>query len=375
MRAPPPARLHVCGLLFSPATARPRCPWRARRREILRGDARGVEHGHLVRRRAALSLSGDDLPQLRHDVVRRDGALLDGHLELAGRDALRAVVHVDAGRGHKVGRKLLLALHVRADRADVRAGAHPVELDHGVGRRGDGDYGVRRARGSLAVRHGDELELAHRARGLQDDLDLAAHELDARGRRLLLARVPHLHVADVGARRERRGHHERAHVARTHHEQARRVLARQPLHAERRGGTGAQPRDRAGVQERQRGARGVVAQERGAKDLRQAAAGVAREPRRELQAKQAAARQLAGADVHVRRARLELLVHHGPRRGLPLRLLAVGVLDCLESVGHGEDLRDFLGGKYPDLRHASSCLPRAPGSGLPVARAPCPRRC
>ena len=79
-------------------------------------------------------------------------------------------------------------------------------------------------------------------------------------------------------------------MARTHHEQARRVLARQPLHAERRGGTGAQPRDRAGVQERQRGARGVVAQERGAKDLRQAAAGVSREPRRELQAKQAAAR-------------------------------------------------------------------------------------
>ena len=171
-------------------------------------------------------------------------------------------------------------------------------------------------------------------------------------------------MRDLGARHQRCRHHIRAHVPAACHQQVRGILAGQPLGAQRGSGASAQPGDGACVQQGQRGAGSVVADQRGAKDLGQALRGILREPGGQLEAKQARARKLSRANVHVRHTRLEGRVDHGPRHALTLCLLAVGVLDGVERVGHRKDLLDICCRKNRDGCHGALLLSKCVASDL-----------
>lgn len=105
-------------------------------------------------------------------------------------------------------------------------------------------------------------------------------------------------------RGEHARHHIGAHMTGTRNKQLGRIRPSQPLGAKRSGGTGTKSSDSGGIKQRQRLARRVVAQQRGAKDLGQPLFGILREPSSELEAEEAASRQLARAGYPYRPRRV-----------------------------------------------------------------------
>jgi len=168
-----------------------------------------------------------------------------------------------------------------------------------------------------------------------------------------LINVP-LALARRGTGGEHARHHIGAHMAGTRNKQFGRIRPSQPLDTERSGGTGAKSSDGRGIEQRQRLARRVVAQQRGAKDLGQPLFGILREPSSELETEEAASRQLARADIHIGHAGFELLIYHRPRNTLARCLLAICLLNGSDCILNRQHLGNFLGRKHHHLPHHRS---------------------
>ena len=229
--------------------------------------------------------------------------------------------------------------------------------DDGLGRRRDchDDVGLRR--GTLAVsRRLDGIGgcLASMLAGAQDMGDLVSHALDAGLGRGIGNRLPHLDLAHFGTGGKHARRHIGAHMAGARNKQFGCIRPSQPLGTERSGGTGAKSSDGGGIEQRQRLARRVVAQQRGAEDLGQPLFGILREPSSKLEAEEAASRQLARADIHIGHAGFELLIYHRPRYTLARCLLAICLLHGSDCILNRQHLGNFLGRKHHHLPHHRS---------------------
>ena len=135
--------------------------------QILEGYARGVEDRDVLVGDAPLRAAEYHVAYLGGQRVEH--ALAVRYLALAHGEALSGVVAEDPGRAEESRLQLLLAGHVRADAAQMRAGLHPVALYQRLARGGGGEYDVGRAHGGLKV-----------PRALKGDLPLDAAAVQQR---------------------------------------------------------------------------------------------------------------------------------------------------------------------------------------------------